>query len=209
MTRKCNLSNAAVFSTCIVLFTTGQALAQMTPSIPSLSADQVSRLNNGEVILDSVEGAAPIGEALGVINYSAEAVMEVIRDFESYPEFMSDMAMAEIVGQDGEFFLCHGITDTPWPMDDREWTIRASGGHTQVDGVDVILSTWTYVEGNIVDTEGYWLAIPWGDGSQTLLRYRLQIDLGTWLPDFLMAWAQESYLPSKITNIRARLDSLN
>lgn len=184
--------------------------AQMTASIPSLSQDQVNRLNNGEIIIDVVEGAAPIGDAMGVIDHSPEAVMNLIRDFNTHSTFMNDIALSEIVGNDGDGVLCHGITDTPWPMDDREWTIRAEGGPTQVDGIDVHLSTWSYVagSGNIDDTTGFWLAMPWGDGSRTLLRYRLQVDLGTWLPDFLLTWSTENFLPEKITSLRARLDVL-
>lgn len=188
------------------------ASAQMEPSIPSLSNDQVTRLNAGEVIIAVVEGEIPIGEAIGVLNHPPEAVLAVISDFAHYSEYMDDIALSVVDGVEGDITICRGITDTPWPMDDRTWTIRASGGPTQVEGIDVYLSTWTYVEGsgNIVDTTGYWLAIPWGDdGSKTLLRYRLRVDLGTWLPDFLMTWATENFLPERINSIRERTDEIN
>ncbi|MCA9562998.1 MAG: hypothetical protein KC561_05890 [Myxococcales bacterium] len=194
-----------------VVLSSGAAFAQMEPSIPTLSQAQVNQLNAGEVIIDVVPGEVPIGDAIGVINATPEQVMQIVQDFESYPEFMNDIVHAEVQGTEGDYLLCHGITDTPWPMDDREWVIRATGGPTTVDGLDVYLSTWDYVpgSGNVEDTTGYWLAIPWGsDGSQTLLRYRLRVDLGTWLPDFLLNWATENFLPNKITDFRGRVATL-
>lgn len=182
----------------------------MVPSIPSLSGDQVSRLNAGEILIDTVQGPAPIGDVMGIISHSPETVMTLVANFELHSEFYDDVSFSETVGQEGDYHLLHGITDTPWPMDDREWVLRAAGAPTQVDGVDVILSTWAYIpdSGNLVDTQGYYLAIPWGnDGSKCLLRYRIQVDLGTWLPDFLLTWSQENFLPNKIRNIQSWLDT--
>ena len=187
------------------------ALAQMEPSMPSLSNDQVNRLNAGEVLIAVVEGATPIGDAMGVIPHPPAAVLAVITDFATHSSFMDDISLSEVVGTDGDFSRCHGITDTPWPMDDREWTIRAGGSAAEVEGVPVMLATWSYVpgSGNIENTTGYWLMIPWGDdGQSTLLRYRIQVDLGTWLPDFLMTWATENFLPTKVTAIRDRVAAL-
>jgi len=184
----------------------------MTPSIPSLSQDQVNRLNEGELIIDVVDAAVAIGDVMGVVNHPAERILRVIEDFDSHSEFMSDMSFSEVTGRDGDDVLCHGITDTPWPMDDREWVNRARGGPANIDGLDVGVITFEYVEGsgNIVDAQGYWLAIPWGeDGSSTLLRFRLQIDLGSWLPDFLKEWGTANFLPIRITELRTRLDELH
>lgn len=193
----------------LIVFLVGPlAIAEMAPTIPSLSRDQVDRLNSGEIIIDVVESAAPIGEAVGVIDASPETVMRIIEDFESYPEFMADVTTAEIRGEEGDVRLLYGVNDTPWPMDDRDWVVRAHGGPIQLEGIDVIAAYWDYVpgSGNIENTSGYWLAMPWGaDGSQTLLKYRVMVDLGTWLPDFLKTWATENFLPSKISSIRERV----
>ena len=187
------------------------ALAQMEPTIPSLSQAQVEQLNSGEVIIEVVDQAVAIGDVMGVIAHSPERVMRLIEDFETHSEFMSDTSLSEVVGREGDDILCRGVTDTPWPMDDREWINRARGGPVQLEGVDVVLVTFDYVpgSGNIVDARGYWLAIPWGpDGSSTLLRFRVQIDLGSWLPDFIKNWGTENFLPIKITDLRARLQHL-
>jgi hypothetical protein len=195
----------------VVSFLAAPAWAQMDPGIPSLSQDQVTQLNSGNIILDVVPGAAPIGDSLGVVNGAPAEVMAIIRDFNSHHEFFGDLAESEITGQDGDATLCRGITDTPWPMDDRNWTIRVESSERNLDGLDILIAEWSYVvdSGNIVNTTGYWLLIPWGaDGNQTLLRYRIQVDLGTWLPDFLLTWATEDFLPEKINALRDRIATL-
>lgn len=178
------------------------------PTIPVLSSDQVTRLNAGEILVEVINGAIPIGDVLGVIDATPELVLESVLDFNHYTEFMPYMTQSEIVSQEGSTYHCSGVTDTPWPMDDRIWSIIASAGPTEVEGLQVLVSTWDYVpeSGNIQDTEGYWLLIPWGEtGQKTLVRYYLVADLGTWIPDVILNWATENMLPGIIEGLRMRI----
>ena len=197
-----------LLSTVVVLLSVRPALGQHAPSIPSLSNDQISRLNQGEILIDVIPGEVPVGDVLGVIDAPPEALHAIIADVSRHDEIFADTSLSEVVGQDGEYLLQHGITDTPWPMADREWTLRAWSGPMEVEGLAVLVSTWEYVpdSGNIVDTEGYYLLIPWGDdGSKTLLRYHIMVDLGTWLPDFLLEWSTENMLPDQVRALRAQI----
>lgn len=184
--------------------------AQPTPQVPSLSYEQVQALNEGEILVEVINAEVPIGDVLGIIDGTPQAVLEIITDFDNYEDFVPYMAETEILQYDGETYTCRGVTDTPWPMDDRLWTIQAWVGEREVDGMNLLLSTWDYVPGtgNLEDTEGYWLLIPWGaDGSQTLVRYYIIADLGTWLPDFILVWATENMLPGLLEAIRERAES--
>jgi len=189
-----------------LLLSPGLALAQPSPEIPSLSVDQVDRLERGEILVEVVNQEIPMGDVLGVVQASPEQVMEVLRDFDRHEELMDDVASSEVLGTDGDYLLCRGLTDTPWPMHDREWVIRQWFGDVDLGGLRVLTNTWDYVpdSGNIVDTEGYWLLLPWReDNSQTLVRYVITVDLGTWLPDFLVSWSTENMLPDRIEALRA------
>lgn len=193
----------------ILLLVTVAANAQDEPAVPMLSADQIEQLNQGEILVDAIVTEIPVGDVIGVINATPEEVMDVVRRFDEWDQFMEDVELSELQGQDENgLWLCHGITDTPWPMENREWVIRASDERVQVDGMDVNLSVFEYVQGsgNLVDVQGYWLLLPWGDdGSQSLVRYHVAIDLGTWLPDFLLEWSTENFLPMKIQGLRDAL----
>lgn len=196
----------------------GPAFAQvpadfpLTISVPSLSNDQINRLNNGEVLVDVVSGEVPVGDAMGVVDAPAAQIIDVIRDFANYKEWMGDIEESDVLEDDGDNnYVCRGETDTPWPMENRVWTVNAWGGETQIDGLDVLVSVWSYVpdSGNLNDTQGYWLLIPWGDnGEKTLVRYHLRVDLGTILPDFLLEWSTENFLPAKVNDLRSRVASL-
>lgn len=184
------------------------AFADPNPEVPSLSADQVERLQAGEVLIDVIRLEGMVGDVMGVIEAPTAAVLEVIVDYDSYTDFMPYMVAWELQGQEGEFQTFRGVTDTPWPMDDRYFVVRCWSGPREIDGIQALVSTWDYVPdtGNIADSEGYWLLLPWGEhGQHTLLRYYLLNDMGTWIPDFLMEWASGNLLPDTITAIRERV----
>ena len=186
----------------------GFAIGEPNPEVPSLSADQVQRLQAGEVLVEVIRLNGMVGDVMGVIEAPKDQVLAVIMDYDAYTEFMPYMEAWDVTGQEGEFTICSGITDTPWPMDDRHFVVRTWSGPREIDGVQALVSTWDYVpdSGNIADTEGYWLLLPWGaDGQHTLLRYYLLNDMGTWIPDFLMEWASGNLLPDTITAIRERV----
>ena len=183
------------------------ALGQPEPHLPTLSQDQVNRLNNGEILAEFNNDEQAIGDVLGVVDAPPDQVLAVIADFPGQKDWIDDLSTAEVVGEDGEYELQHGVTDTPWPMDDRDWTIRAWSGPMEVDGAPVLVSTWTYVpdSGNIENTEGYWLLVPWGDdGTKTLVRYYIILDLGGAMPDFLLDWGNENMLPTRIRGLRTK-----
>ena len=49
--------------------------------------------------------------------------------------------------------------------------------------------------------------VPWGDdGDETLLVAHMALDVGTWIPDFVLEWAQETFAPAPVLNLRRRLD---
>ena len=190
------------------LFVSGLAFAQPAPAVPSLSGEQIERLNGGEILVSVTVDGAMTSDVIGVLEAPAEQILAIVDDFGSYTEFMPDSAVSEVVGTDGEYRLCHGVTDTPWPVEDREYTLRVTSGPQTVDGMEVLVNTWTYVpdSGNIANTEGYWILVPWGDdGTSTLVRYFTIADMGIPLPEFLVTWASEDMLPGYLEALRGRI----
>lgn len=196
----------AIASFAIVLVCAAStAWAQSRPEIPALSNSQVQALDAGEILVDITDDAVPTGDAIGVVEASPEAVLDFLRDFDRHAQFMEDITTSRVLWTDGDNLLCRGVTDTPWPMDDRTWTIRQWLGEMVVEGVPVLVNTWEYVpdSGNIVDTQGYWLIADWGtSGDRALVRYHISVDLGTWLPDFLLHWGTANMLPGRIEALR-------
>jgi hypothetical protein len=191
-----------------ILLVASPVRAQPTPSMPSLDGNQLSRLARGEVLVHVDGGEHRVGESIGVVHARIEAVVNLLRDLESYDRIFEHTLRSEIVGQDGEFMLQSGITTMPWPMADREWTVRVWQGYVEIDGLPGWQSTWDYLpgSGNLLDLQGDYLLLPWGeDGLYTLVRYRVAADLGTWLPASLLPWSVEDLLPNQIEAIRHHL----
>jgi hypothetical protein len=189
----------------VILCGPSLAWSQFTPEIPALSQEQVDELNRGEIIVELQERQVPIGDALGVIDAPPERVMELLSVIDNHDEIFPDTMVSEVVGRDGEYILQHGMTDTV-AHDGPRVTVRVWQGPMEIDGVPVLVHTWDYVpgSGNLADTHGYYLLIPWGEsGDQTLLRYHLSADLGTWIPAFLLEWSTENMLPNQIEALRA------
>lgn len=199
------MRSVVFFQILLVVILSSAAWGQVTPEIPTLSASQVELLNAGEILVDSIEGEIPTGTAIGVIDALPAEVSALISDFNRHSEYFEDITLSELESTDGDYGIGRGITDTPWPMEDREWVLRMRTIETEVDGVPAYVSTWEYVpgSGNLVDTQGYYLCIPWGpEGAQTLMRYYITADLGTWLPDFVLEWSMENMLPGRIEGLR-------
>ena len=183
--------------------------AQPVPEVPTLSADQIDELNEGGILVDVVNGEVPVGDAIGVIDASQDQVRAILFDLDRFADYMPDVVESETLGRDGEAYLFRAVIDTPWPMSQREFTVRIWVSEGDEEGDLQHVGTWDYVpdSGNLVDIEGFILLLPWGDdGARTLLRYHLSVDLGTWVPDFLIAWATENMLPGMVHNIRGQVE---
>lgn len=183
--------------------------AQPVPEAPNLSDSQIDELNAGEILVEVINGEIPVGDAIGVIDASLEQVRAILFDLDRFAEYMPDVVESEILGRDGDAYLFRAVIDTPWPMSQREFTVRIWVSEGDEEGDLQHYGTWDYVpdSGNLVDIDGFILLLPWGDdGSRTLLRYHLSVDLGTWVPDFLVSWATENMLPGMVNNIRGQVD---
>ena len=54
---------------------------------------------------------------------------------------------------------------------------------------------------------GYWVAYPYGDDDEhTMLKHVLNVDIGSWIPSFLIRWATRNTLPATIWGIRKEID---
>ena len=95
------------------------------------------------------------------------------------------------------------MLDLPWPIGDRYFTVRlveepATGGgfwfrFSYVDGT-----------GNIKDTRGHWLIVPWHDGSR--VTYALWTDPGGMIPKWAVSRASRQTLPDVIVALRDRVE---
>lgn len=194
-----------------LLLLSSSALATEAPSVTPLSDEQVAELMDGDTIRDVASGTPVRAEVVALIQAPMHELAEIIVDYDRATEWAPATPELAVSGRDGEAYLVTGITALPWPIANRTWTMRAVFGETEVEGHNAWVDVFEYVEGsgNIDDSFGYWLLLPWPDDpSYTYVKYVVNADPGIALPEFVIRWATGNALPGLIEALGERHDEL-
>jgi hypothetical protein len=183
------------------------ALAQEQPTAIRINDAQRKILHSGDVITRlSQSESVNRGEVIGIIQAPMDEVWPIIQDCGSYAtwrEAITDTGVLERQGWSN--LICKGTAKVPFPARDRHGNFRVLNNGRNVAGIDSLVSTYKYIEdsGNLNDMHGYWLLQPYGpEGEHTLLKFVLNVDIGGWLPDFLVRWATRRVLPDTVMGLR-------
>ena len=135
-----------------------------------------------------------------VIEAEPAAVMEVIGDFPSYPEWAKGVSRAEVVvdGEDGwaeQVFFALDVA----PIRD-EYTLAY-----EWDGYDGV--TWQLVEGKVLThMDGAYLLADLGDG-RTEVTYRLALDLSIPLIGMIKRKGEKMIIDAALKGLKQRVES--
>lgn len=187
------------------------ALAGEEPAHADLTDSIKEKIHSGEIYVD-VDQSEDVnrGVIIGIIQDPInEAVPYVARCWEYAPwrDNISDTKLERRI--DDETIVCSGTAETPFPARDRDGHFRVHNRVTELDGQRAFISTFNYIEdtGNLEDMFGYWVLTPYGPNDEhTLLKHVLNVDLGSWIPGFLIRWATRNTLPATIWGIRKMID---
>lgn len=132
------------------------------------------------------------------IDASAEEILEVILDFEAYPEWAKQVKSVTVLSthddgrpRDVEFEVA------PGPMPKLHYVLRYSYSD---DGI-----SWSLVSGDVKDLRGAYVFAPAGEG--TTVTYDLAIDPGTLpLPGFVKARAAREITRIALQELKRRVE---
>lgn len=136
-------------------------------------------------------------ETTELFPFEIEKVFSVIEDFESYPEFLSEVNSCKIVNKTDEY------TDVEMEvhlMKTAKYTIRS-----QKESPTKLW--WELLEGDLFKkNNGLWVleAI----GSQTEVTYSLDVDFKIFVPGMIAKKAVSVSLPGMMKNFKKRIASL-
>lgn len=202
---------AALIALCVlavmVLGSATFVFAQEQPTAIRLSDAQKKTLHKGEVITRmSQSESVNRGEVIGIIQAPVEELWPIIQDCGSYANWRDAITDTGVLERQGwSNLVCKGTAKVPFPARDRNGNFRVINNQRTVAGVASHVSTYKYIEdsGNLNDMHGYWLLQPYGpNGEHTLLKFVLNVDIGGWLPDFLVRWATRRVLPDTVMGLR-------
>ena len=195
----------------LFLLVAPSALAQETPERPELNASKKAQIHQGEVHIELDQGeSVNRGVVVGIIQHHVNDVIPLVARCWEYAEWRDSLRDTGLEARnDDENVVCSGTAKVPFPARDRRGHFEVYNRVTEMGGQQVFVSTFDYIEGsgNLDDMFGYWVLEPYGtNGEHTLLKHVLNVDIGGWLPDFLVRWANRRTLPGTILGIREQLD---
>lgn len=139
-------------------------------------------------------------EALFIVNSTPEKCFRVINNKLEYPDFMPDIEKVTFVKKTSEGKLYDYVYDAP--IFDIEYTLLMKDSMT--NGIYHI--TWSYVKGELNENHGNWeIKTDPSDSTKTLIKYKIFLDPGTILPDWLMNKLTAGSIPDMIKAIRKRV----
>ncbi len=133
-----------------------------------------------------------------VIDAPPERVFDVISDYESYPEFLSEVKSIRTSERKGNQVLIHYEVDV---IKRIHYTLRMTEDRPR--GLQ-----WTFVEGDLMkDNRGGWVLESLADGKKTNAIYSVEVALGLLVPRPLVTAMVESSLPKMLESFKKRVES--
>jgi ribosome-associated toxin RatA of RatAB toxin-antitoxin module len=135
-----------------------------------------------------------------VISADRSHVMDVIADFEAYPQWATGVKQCTIVreGADGRAEQVRFVLDAS-PIKDEYVLAYTWGGNESV--------TWTLAEGHMVKAmDGAYLLADLGEGA-TRVTYRLSVDVAIPLIGMLKRKAEKVIIDTALKGLKKRVES--
>lgn len=184
-------------------------IEMLTPLLTALllsPAALATERSASEPVVHVQGGEIGMGRIVGVVDAPLDVVLDVVLDCDRTDAWFPKLVDTRVVpGDDADTPRCAGSTDLPWPMVDRTWTIEV-GAYQETEGERQIwVVPFMYVGGgNLEEMYGGYHLRPHGpDGQQTEITYEAWVDLGTWIPAPLIAWATKRILPGVLSGIES------
>ena len=132
-----------------------------------------------------------------VINTPVKKVFAVIKDYESYPEFLPEVKSTRISNRQGDEVDVHYEVNV---LKKIRYTLRLKEEPPS-------RISWTFVEGELMrDNRGHWLLEDLG-GGKTRATYNIEIKLGPLVPKSIVNVLVDSSLPKMLEAFKKRAES--
>jgi len=132
-----------------------------------------------------------------IIKATPKQCLDVISDYESYPEFLKEVSEVSVGKKSGNTIE---VTFYLELIKKFSYTLKmVTKAPTEV--------TWTFVKGEVMkDNKGSWLLEDLGDGT-TEATYTIDVSLGLLVPGAISKMLIGSNLPSMLKSFKERIES--
>ncbi len=145
------------------------------------------------------------------IEQPADAVREVLKDLERFPEWADRLHTWEVLAREGDATLVYGRHDVPWPIADRDYVVRyrCGGGDDAffLEARSVESSERPVPEGvvRIADLHTLWEVTPAPEPSASVVRYTYRGGLGGRVPEWVQELVRGGSMRSSFERLEARV----
>ncbi len=188
----------------VAAMTTSVRPAHATPYRATPSPEEWRRIHAGEVLSSHriLPGSSVIEfTAIGQVKAPAENLLAFYFEPTTLRRFQSAIREHRVISSQFQRMQVRYDVGLPWPLGSRNFTLDIHSVPTE-QAVE-----WRLLEGNVKENRGSYAVTPMTNG-QSLVTYRIQADLDTWLPPFLIAWVQGGMLPKVILEARQELETM-
>ena len=135
------------------------------------------------------------------IQATPKEILEVISDFESYPDWVGNMEDVEVLERDRRGRGSVVAFRLRAPVLTAEYTLayRYAAREARV--------SWTYREGTLDDLSGSYDLEPLDDDDATRVTYRLDVELGMPLPGLVKRQAAKQIVRSALNDLKRRVEA--
>lgn len=188
-----------------------QAKQKTTAKVEPLNLTPAQKrvLASGGVHVDvKKSGGVNSGLVIGLVKAPVSEIAPIVAACGKYADWRDSLLNTGVIKTESStVVICKGTAKVPFPASNRNGHFRVENKDAKIDGIDSFTSVYGYIEGsgNLNDMYGYWLLQPFdGNPEYTVIKHILNVDIGGWLPDFLVRWATSRVLPDTIYGVRMR-----
>ena len=151
-------------------------------------------------LLDSPNSSIKTAEAIFVVSADSKKCFSVINDIKNYSEFMPNISESKFVLKSKQGAIFDFIFEVMFI--DTEYTLLLKDS---IDNNTYHLD-WTFVKGELNDSKGSWKIKPTLlDKNISEVYYKVYLDPGTFIPDWLTNKLTARSIPDMVVAIRKRV----
>lgn len=195
---------AGLIAASVMMLIAVQMMVGVALAASDLSGAQRLQLDNGDVLVavQSAQGASKgTVEATILIDAPAERIWQVMLNCQDIPAFVPGVTGCQVLDSGENWEIIRHHVKWIWLFPELSYVFRARYlPHRQID--------FNRIAGDLRDMRGQWRLIPMRSRNQTLVRYRVYLDPGFLVPQWLVRHSLKSDLPDVLTALRARVSSV-
>lgn len=126
-----------------------------------------------------------------------ETIFAIVTDYPSYPELFDEIVEAEVLSRTAQTVECRFTAEVAKKR--FQYTLRLE--HTPPTR-----TRWALVAGDFKKNNGGWDFRPQGDGTRTHVTYTVELDLGMFIPQFVINSLVGANMPKMLESVKKRAE---